>query len=346
MLEVLRPYAVGTREEQGHNGHVSRASASEPVIETRELRKYFARSAPWFGRARAIRAVDGVDLTVARGETLGIVGESGCGKSTLALLLARLLLPTSGELLFAGRPVGDGSSIQAFRKNVQMVFQDPYGSLDPRWRIGSTLAEPLAIHGIGTSGDRARRVAALLRMVGLGAEHAERHPHELSGGERQRVGIARALAVEPEVVLLDEPTSSLDVSIQSQVLNLLKDLQARLALTYVFISHSLAVVRHMSDRVAVMYLGKIVEVADAASIFSSPRHHYTSALLSAVPVPEIGRRRGVPSLQGEPPSPANVPSGCRFRTRCPAARELCRDVEPPLRPLTADHLVACHFPRE
>jgi oligopeptide/dipeptide ABC transporter ATP-binding protein len=317
------------------------------LIEVEGLAKHFPVRRGVFGRPRAaVRAVDGVSLRIAAGETLGVVGESGCGKSTLGRLVLRLIEPSAGRVRFDGRDLGelDAGALRAQRRAMQIIFQDPYASLNPRMTVGQTLAEPLALHGLHP-GRHAERVAELLHTVGLAGEHAQRYPHEFSGGQRQRIGIARALAVEPRLIVCDEAVSALDVSVQAQVVNLLLDLQRRFGLAYLFIAHDLAVVRHIAARIAVMYLGRIVEVGETDALFAAPRHPYTRALLGAIPLPEPGRARERPVLAGELPSPMAPPSGCHFHTRCPHARPLCSQRAPELEAL-GTHAVACHIWRE
>ena len=320
------------------------------LVEARNLVKHYRARGAWFGLGAArsaIRAVDGVGFTIDRGQTLGLVGESGCGKTTVARLLLRLTEPTAGDVFFAGDSVFalDGPRLRALRRRMQVVFQDPYGSLNPRMRVRRTLAEPLEIHRLAAGAELERRVERLLDEVGLDPALARAYPHELSGGQRQRVGIARALAVEPEFLVCDEPVSALDVSVQAQVLNLLADLRRKRGLTMLFIAHDLAVVRHMTEHVAVMYLGRIVERAPAQGLYAAPRHPYTTALLSAVPIPDPTRQTRRILLPGDVPSPARPPSGCPFHPRCPHPQKnaRCRSELPQLRELSAGHFAACHF---
>jgi peptide/nickel transport system ATP-binding protein len=300
-----------------------------------------------FEKPRILRAVDGVDLTVMRGETVGLVGESGCGKSTLARLVTRLHEPTGGRVVFDGVDITHAtqSEIRPLRRRMQMIFQDPYASLNPRMSVGEILTGPLKLHGL-TGGDAKARVAELLSLVNLPQRSAGRFPHEFSGGQRQRISIARALSVRPDLIVADEPISALDVNIQAQIINLMVDLQERLGLTYLFIAHDLAVVRHVCDRIVVLYLGKVMEVARAADLFARPLHPYTRSLVAAAPVPDprIERTRRHVQLRGEPASPINPPSGCRFRTRCPLAAPICAEQEPQLRDHGGGQFAACHFP--
>ena len=325
-------------------------TSSPALLEVRNLVKHYpvGRSVGDILRGRpgrAVRAVDGVTFQVRRGETLALVGESGCGKTTTGRCVLFLQQPTSGEVLFAGEPIDprDTATLRERRKQLQIVFQDPNSSLNPRMTIGQTLGEALVFHDMVQSRDRNRAVTELLETVGLAGRHAGRYPNELSGGQRQRVGIARALAVNPQLIVADEPVSALDVSVQAQILQLLQRLKDERGLSYLFISHDLGVVRHISDNVAVMYLGVIVEQASTSRLFTNPRHPYTQALLAAAPVANPRMRRTRAPLQGDPPSPISPPSGCRFRTRCPYATELCAAETPALRELDPGHLVACHY---
>ena len=324
-------------------------SAAGPLLEAIDLGKQFTIRSGLFARDRVVlRAVDGVSLEVRRGETLGLVGESGCGKSTLGRCLVRLYDLTSGRLRFDGAEIGDLGlrELRPIRRRLQMVFQDPSASLNPRRRVGDLIAEPLRVHGHATAAEIRARGRELMNLVGLLPDHLDRFPHEFSGGQRQRVGIARALALEPSLIVADEPVSALDVSIQAQIINLFADLQQRLHLTYVFIAHDLSVVRQVSMRVAVMYLGSIVELAPAEELFRAPAHPYTEALISAVPLPRragTARRQRI-MLQGDVPSPTDPPPGCRFHPRCGYAQARCREERPPLRTIAPGRQVACHFP--
>ena len=315
------------------------ADGAEELLRVRGLFKHF----PVKDGDEVVRAVDGVTFEIVRGETLGLVGESGCGKSTVGRCLLRLIEPTRGEIDFGGRDVRalGGEELRLLRREMQIIFQDPYASLNPRLRVRDIVSEPLVIHGIGDKAERRERVADLLRKVGLDPDYMNRYPHEFSGGQRQRIGIARALALNPKLIVADEPVSALDVSVQAQVINLLEDLQSEFDLTYLFISHGLAVVEHISDRVAVMYLGRIVEVASSRELYANPLHPYTRALLSAIPVPDPTRKRDRIVLKGDVPTPINPPSGCRFHTRCPEAIPECSRIDPDLREVSPGHTVAC-----
>ena len=312
---------------------------SDTLVSVRGLVKHF----PLEGSDEVVRAVDGVSFDIFAGETLGLVGESGCGKSTVGRCLLRLIEPTAGQITFAGQDVLslDRKRLRQLRREMQIIFQDPYASLNPRMKIGDIVGEPLVIHNEGTKSERRDRVASLLQRVGLDPAYMNRYAHEFSGGQRQRIGVARTLALNPKLIVADEPVSALDVSVQAQVVNLLQELQEEFKLTYLFISHGLAVVEHISTRVAVMYLGRIVEIADAAELYAQPLHPYTQALLSAIPIPDPRQKRNRIILQGDVPTPINPPSGCRFRTRCPVAIEECAHIDPELREVSPGHHVAC-----
>jgi oligopeptide transport system ATP-binding protein len=323
----------------------------DDLLEVTDLVKHFPiKSGIIFDReVGRVRAVDGVSLTLKEGETLGLVGESGCGKSTLCRVILQLTAPTSGSVRFAGEElVGKNRrQLRPIRRQIQMIFQDPYASLNPRKRISQIIGEPMELHGLANGRDVTKRVRDLLDRVGLRPEHADRFPHEFSGGQRQRIGIARALALRPKLIIADEPVSALDVSVQAQIVNLLKDLQDEFGLSYLFVAHDLGVVRHVSDRVSVMYLGKIVESATAADLYQQPLHPYSNALLSAVPIPDprLNAQRERLVLEGDVPSPIDPPSACRFHTRCPWMTEVCRTDEPQLGELQPRHVAACHHPR-
>lgn len=325
---------------------------SEVLLEVQDLVKWFPVTGGLFSRVVAnVKAVDGISMYVKRGETLGLVGESGCGKTTTGRVILRLLEATSGKVWFDGKDVFslNQEELRRLRREMQIIFQDPYASLNPRMSVADIIGEPLEIHNIARGRERDRRVRELLEVVGLASHHMRRYPHEFSGGQRQRIGVARALALNPQLIVADEPVSALDVSIQSQVLNLLEELQDEFNLTYLFIAHDLSVVKHISDRIGVMYLGKLVELADEEELFRNPQHPYTEALLSAIPIPnpELQRERERIVLKGDVPSPVNPPTGCRFHTRCPIAEDICRQVEPEFVDIGDEHFVACHLaPRE
>ena len=316
---------------------------SAALLRVRELRKYFPVRGGFMGKRAYVHAVEGVDLDIQKGETVGLVGESGCGKSTLGRLILRLIEADAGQIEFMGEDVRalKRRGLRALRRHMQIIFQDPYASLNPRMTVGEAIGEGLLIHRMAKARERQQRVAELLEIVGMNAAHASRYPHEFSGGQRQRIGIARALALEPQLIVADEPVSSLDVSIQAQILNLLLDLQQRFGMAYLFISHDLRVVRHLSDRVAVMYLGRIVEWAPAEELYRQAQHPYTQALLSAVPEP--GRQQQRVMLEGDVPSPISPPAGCPFHPRCPLAVEVCSREQPELREVRSQHFSACHL---
>jgi oligopeptide/dipeptide ABC transporter ATP-binding protein len=349
---MIDPLSSGATRTPGHPAAMpSTAPSTRPLVEVRDLVKHFPVRGGVLQRTVAmVQAVDGVSFEIRRGETLGLVGESGCGKTTVGRLLLRLIEPTSGTITFDGVDLTalTGSALKPYRRRMQIIFQDPYASLDPRAPIADSIGEGLRIHALGTSAERRAKVARMMDMVGLQPYLARRYPHEFSGGQRQRIGIARALVLEPDLVVCDEPVSALDVSIQAQVLNLLKNLQRELGLTYIFVAHNMGVVEHISDRVAVMYLGRIAELADRRELFHHQEHPYTEALMSAIPVPDPELRRPRVILKGDVPSPVNPPSGCRFHPRCQLRQELgdpaiCADQVPPLIDLGVGHLCACHF---
>jgi oligopeptide transport system ATP-binding protein len=319
---------------------------SEPLLQVKGLKKYFPITGGVFGKKIGeVKAVDDVTFTVYKGETLGIVGESGCGKSTTGRMLLRLIEPTEGSIVFEGKEVTklSKSELRKMRRDMQMIFQDPFASLNPRHTVEKILEEPLVVHGIGSKEERKKRLQEMLEVVGLGRYHAKRYPHQFSGGQRQRIGIARALMTNPKLIIADEPVSALDVSIQAQVLNLLEDLQKEFGLTYIFIAHDLGVVRHISDRVGVMYLGRLVELADSDQLYESPKHPYTKALLSAVPIPDPEYKKESQLLSGDLPNPANPPKGCAFHTRCSACMEICKQTRPEMKEVEKGHYVACHL---
>jgi oligopeptide transport system ATP-binding protein len=324
--------------------------ASNTLLDVRDLKMHFplTRGILFQRTIGHVRAVDGIDFSLERGKTLGLVGESGSGKTTIGRTLIRLYKPTTGQILFNGQDLAllNGEQLRQIRKNIQMIFQDPYASLNPRFTIGSLISEPMQVYKTGSSKEIRERTEELLQIVGLRPEYIDRYPHEFSGGQRQRIVVARALSINPELVIADEPVSALDVSIRAQVLNLLQRLQKQFNLTYLFISHDLSVVRHVADRIAVMYLGRIVELADRDELYNNPQHPYTRALLSAIPIPDplVERQRKRIILSGDLPSPINIPTGCRFHTRCPMAQQICREVDPIYeRKEGHDHFAACHF---
>lgn len=322
-------------------------SNQEILLEVNNLKKYFYGSGNIFGQNRTVlKAVDDVSFYIKKGETLGLVGESGCGKTTIGRTIIKLYEPTDGQIIFEGKDITNltEKEMLSYRKKMQMIFQDPFASLNARMTVGDIIAEPLDIHKIAKGKERSERIYELLNQVGLNSEHANRYPHEFSGGQRQRIGIARALAVNPDFIVCDEPISALDVSIQAQVVNLLEDLQDKLGLTYLFIAHDLSMVRHISHRVGVMYLGKLVEITSSEELYNNPLHPYTKALMSAIPIPdpEAGKKKQRQILEGDVPSPINPPSGCRFRTRCQYADEICARETPELQEVSDAHFVACH----
>jgi oligopeptide transport system ATP-binding protein len=331
---------------------LSRAwTTNEPLVSVSDLKVWFPIATGLMQRTTGyVHAVDGVDLEVMAGETVGLVGESGCGKSTMGRAVIRLLEPSEGTIKFKGEDISHirGEKLRTLRRDMAMIFQDPYASLDPRQTVGDIIGEPIDIHGLAKGKERQNRIRELLRVVGMNPRYVDRYPHEFSGGQRQRIGIARALAVEPTFIVCDEPISALDVSIQAQIINLLENLQSKFNLTYLFIAHDLSVVKHISNRIAVMYLGKIMEIAPAGQLYRHPRHPYTGSLMSAIPIPdpaiELHRERLI--LKGDVPSPVNPPSGCRFRTRCPRVREHCAEEVPQLEAFGAEQRAACFYPLE
>ena len=342
--------ALTPTDEYVRTRSTATASSGRNLLEVKALKMHFplTQGIIFQRQVGAVRAVDGIDFFVEKGETLGLVGESGCGKSTTGRAILQLYKPTAGTVNFDGTELTTlgGEQMRKMRRRMQMIFQDPYASLNPRMTVGNIIGEPLEVHNLARGGERTQRVQELLRVVGLNPYFTNRYPHEFSGGQRQRIGIARALAVEPEFIVCDEPISALDVSIQAQVINLLEELQDRFKLTYLFIAHDLSVVRHISDRVAVMYLGKIVELADRVDLYERPLHPYSQALLSAVPIPDpaVESKRKRIILTGDVPSPVNPPSGCRFHTRCWKAQQICSEVDPEFIEHEPRHWAACHFP--
>lgn len=318
---------------------------SEPLLEAKGLKKHFSMTRGWKKEQVFVHAVDGIDLSIRRGETLGLVGESGCGKTTVGRLILRLIEPTSGEIFFEGKKITglDQKRIHSMRRSFQIIFQDPFASLNPRMTVKEIVGRPMEIHGLVDRSRKEEKVRQLLESVGLKRDHLTRYPHEFSGGQRQRIGIARALATQPKLVVADEPTSALDVSVQAQILNLMKKLQNELGLTYLFVSHNIGVIRHISVRIAVMYLGKVVELAEKKTLFHSPSHPYTQALLAAVPTMDPMKKREGVILEGDVPSPIRPPSGCRFHTRCQYQRSICIENEPFFHQIEEGHWVACHL---
>ncbi len=323
---------------------------NEKILEVRDIKKYFPIKGGFLQKTIAnVKAVDGVSFDVLRGETIGLVGESGCGKSTLGRTIVRLYEPTEGEIIFNGQDISGfkGQELKHLRKQMQLIFQDPYSSLNPRMNVSTIVGEAMLAHGIVKKGPEfTQRLTEVIEMCGLSSYHINRYPHQFSGGQRQRIGIARALALNPEFVVCDEPVSALDVSIQSQVLNLMMDLQEKMGLSYLFISHDLSVVKHISDRIGVMYLGSLVEIADKKDLYNSPMHPYTRALLSAIPIADPTKIKKMEAIIGEIPSNVNTPSGCKFHTRCPYAKDICKEMIPPTKEVSPRHLVACHFAGE
>ena len=318
-------------------------STMNKLIEVKNIKKVFDIGGPGFGKKMKLRAVDGVSFNINKCEVLGLVGESGCGKTTCGKLLLRIFRPTGGSIYYGDQNIAylTEKEMMKYRSKMMIIYQDPFASLDPRMSVGAAIAEPMTIHKIGTKKDRKERVIDIMRKVGLSEDQINRYPHEFSGGQRQRIGIARTLAINPEFIVADEPVSALDVSIQAQIINLLKDLQQELGLTILFISHDLSVIKYMSDRIAVMYLGKIVEMASKKNLFESPKHPYTKALLGAIPIPNVRQRIKREILLGDVPSPINPPSGCRFHTRCPYVKDVCKEKDPPLHDANDQHFVSC-----